>query len=304
MLASSPVADWYLSFSGTPITLAAAEQLLSSSCGTVSAELGDSDGNPHDGYYQPVSIIGQRDDVRLVLHTTLSLSSSSDPSGITGSCNVVVQAPSPASKRAAWRLLADAFATIGWTDYTLISNPAAIVDDAEAAGELETAARLRADITRALVAFAAQSAHVVLQSPRCDDLEAVLAAYRNPEHIVTVALGDCGLRTLPTNLARFPNIESLSVAERLLDGAILRGLSLPKLARLRLEGGFQRVTRADVLGFPALEILDLRNSALEDLDPEIAGVCPRLTRVDIEDTPLFRDARKLAVLRARWPQIT
>jgi hypothetical protein len=107
----------------------------------------------------------------------------------------------------------------------------------------------------------------------------------------------------PRAISQHRVVESRRALARRFDPA--RALAaLPKLARLRLEGGFQRVTRADVLGFPALEILDLRNSALEDLDPEIAGVCPRLTRVDIEDTPLFRDARKLAVLRARWPQIT
>ena len=63
----------------------------------------------------------------------------------------------------------------------------------------------------------------------------------------------------------------------------------------------RRVTKDELAGFPALEVLRLSDSPLESLDLAIIDVCPKLVRVYVENTPLEKNAAAMAELRARWP---
>lgn len=325
-------ADWYLSFGETrPITLEECQQVLSAFVGApVTTEIGEFSGNPRDGYARTVTITAQRtgDEIRLEMRLTQMERGPDDPLASTSLGGVTIHAPAAsfATKLAAWHALRDALVDIGCTDRTLVSCPSPIVDHAEAAGETTMAMRLRADITAALVAEAPRSRFSVsLMSPRADDLEAVLAAYVDPQAITSVSLEDCELRALPAGLARFPNIEQLSLVHNNIDvrelcrvslpkltslslngidGSALRGISLPTLTTLNVRGpALRKVSRDDLAGFPGLTVLVLCSSQLEELDPDIIEVCPKLRRVLIMDTPLARDEARIAVLRDRWQAV-
>jgi hypothetical protein len=304
------MADWNLAFhESRPITVESCAHALSAVVGgPVTTDVGPIGGNPRDFYYRSVTVTAQRpgSDMRVEMRLGQSLRSPDDPEPLVSFGGVTLQAPAEpfAARLALWHALRDALAAIGCTDRTLAANPAPIVDDAEAAGETAIAARLRADITAALIAEIPAHRSVTLSGTRPDDIEAVLEAYLRPEDIVTVSFSDCGLQALPAAFARFPNISCLYVAEDGLDGRTLRGVSLPKLDTLGLGGArIRRVTKDDLAGFPALVMLAIQGSPLDELDPEIIEVCPKLGRVVIANTPLGRDDRKMSVLRARWKQI-
>ena len=304
------MADWSLTFGETrPITIEMCEHVLSGVAGgPVNTDIGEFTGNPRDGYIRGVTITAQRPggEMRLEMRLTQSERGPGDPLSHTSIGIVTLHAPAAsfATKLATRHALRDALADIGCTDHTLVSMPAPIVDEAEAAGETATAARLRADITAALVAEAPSCRHVSLMSTRAEDIEAVLAAYVDPQAIRTVIFHDCGLNALPAGFARFPNVESLTFVENDIDGRALRGVSLPSLTNLYMGGsGIRQMSRADLAGFPMLARLLLQESQLRELDPDIIEVCQKLRRVLITNTPLARDARKIAALRARWKDV-
>ena len=297
------MADWQLSFrhpgSGS-LEIATCEQLVTDSVGNVTTEVGELSGNPRDFYSRSITIRGQRGDLKIELRADQGMRGANEPEPIISRVYLLVSAPY-ATKLAAWQALTTAFAKIGWIDDTLTSA-APIIDDATAAGDTSTVARIRAESAAALIEQARGCRYVSLQSPRTA-VEPILAAYQLPEDISGMSLSDCGLRALPANFDRFPNLENLALDEDAFAGSILRGVSLPKLLDLALNGkGIWRVIKEDLAGFPNLEILACHGN-LEDLDPEIIEVCPKLIRVDVNDTPLSRDDRKMTVLRARWPRM-
>ncbi len=302
-----PMADWYLTFKGArSIAIEACKRLLAAVVdGSVTLAVGELSGNPRDFYSRAVSVTGTRGAVHVALRASQGLRDAGDPEAILTDVSITLSSETAAypEKLATWRALETAFAAFGWSDQTLTLGAAPIVDDAEAAGDQATATSLRNRITTALIANASRTRHVSIASPRVD-VEPILAAYQEPEQIVSFSMSDCGLRTLPTGFARFPNLECLSFEDDTFDGSVLRGVSLPKLQRLSLCGkALRRVSKQDLAGFPALEILTLAGSPLESLDPDIVDACPQLTRVYVEGTPLSGNARAMAELRAHWPRM-
>lgn len=299
--------DWPLALRETqPITIEACERTLSALVGSpATVDVGSLSGSPRDGYNGVVRITAQRPgaDVRFEIAIMQSMRGPGDPEAHLSFCGVTLHAPSAsfAAKLDAWGALRDAFSQIGCKDCTLTWRPATIVDEAEALGDTAMVARLRADITAALVAEAPAYRHVCLQETRAD-IEAVLAAYLQPENIRTVTFENCRLSALPAGVVRsFPNVEHLSWADDAAEGRLLRGVSLPKVEQLYLRGpAVRRLSREDVAGFPLLTELLLPHNPLEDLDPDIIEVCPNLRRAVITYTPLAGDAPKLDALRERW----
>lgn len=297
------MASWLLSFAHPQsLSIEICERLMATFVGApVQLTIGELSGNPRDFYSRSITITGRRGDLEVTLSTSQAMRGDDDPEAIITHAYVTLQSDTYATKLAAWRELQDAFAAIGCCEQTLQMGAAPILDDAKAAGDETTANLLRDNIAGALVAQARLTRSVGITSPRVD-IEPILLAYEEPEHIVSFTLSDCGLRSLPVAFARFPNMKSLSLEEDAFDGSILRGVSLPKLESLRLAGkSLRRVTKDDLAGFPALEILSCINSPLEELDPNVIDVCPKLVRVYVQNTPLARNERAMADLRMRWP---
>lgn len=296
------VADWWLTFrERRPFTVDACARALSTVAGApATTALG-----PREGEQRSVTITALAPAGTLRIETKIRqwLGSRGEPSNVLHGTTLHAPDATFADKLAIWHALRDALAELGCTDATLADRPAPIVDEAEAAGELVTAARLRAEITAALVEYARACSNVRLISPRADDIDAILAAYRRPEQVTDVTLVDCELRELPASFARFTRIQRLTLVDAGIDGHVLRGAQLPRLTTLVLGGGVRHVHREDLAGCPDLEQLELANSQLVALDPDIVEVCRKLRRVAIASTPLDRDARSTALLRARWPAV-
>lgn len=303
MATFEPVADWYLSYMhAQSLSIAQCEQAIASVVGEVTTTLGELDGNPRDFYSRSVTIRGQRDDLALELSASQGLRGPDEPDPIISTVSVKASGPY-ARKLASWPAITAAFAKLGCTEYTYSNWSAPIIDEAEAEGDTATAGRLREQTQLALIDQARRCAHVSISAPRTD-VEPILAAYDAAERIVSVSFTDCRLTALPVGLARFPAIETLSLEEARLDGSALRGFVRPTLRDLAFRGaGLRRITREDVAGLPNLESLSCVNSGLEDLDPDILEVCPKLDRVYIDGTPLARDATKMATLRTLWPRM-
>lgn len=300
-----PLSDWSLSFRASqPFTLEACTRALSAIAGPVTADIGELVGNPRDFYSRSVSLAAQSRTRNVAMSISQAMMGDDDPNPINSIGSVTLRdAPgeSFATRLATWQALRDALANLGCADITLTGYPAAIVDDAVAAGDAATAARLRADITAALIAEAPAWRHVHLSSTRVDDIERVLAAYIDPLSIRTLILSRCGLRSLPAGCARFANTETLTFVEPDIDGTALRGVSLPRLESLDLSGsGVRQLGRDDLAGFPSLTGLYLQGSQLALLDPDIIKVCPSLRRVIVTNTPLERSENALADLQAQW----
>lgn len=298
------MADWQLYFQQSDaITVEDCARVLAQ-LGPVTTAYGQFSGNPRDFYTRSVDISAQRDDMTLVLHLLQSAQSVEDTAPLvqTGG-SLTMQAARFADKLATWRALRDGFAAIGCVDRTLAMSPGSIVDDAEAAGETALAAQLRRQITEALVADVPRGWNIYLQSTRPDDFEAILAAHPMPDRVNSIGFADCQLTALPAGLARFTNLEQLSIAEDRLDGAALRGLALPTLTTLSLTGsGLHQLSSADLAGFPRLETLHLQGSAIAAL--EIADACPVLRRVSFLYTPLSRDLDRIAALQAQRKDVS
>lgn len=294
--------DWYLSFlhDESLSTDACARAVESVAAAPAEIVVGEPDGNPRDFYARSVSITGRRDDLVVVMSASQSMYSPSDENGKITSVSITLRSAAYAAKLRAWRALQAAFAALGCRERTLENSAAEILDDAVAANDDDTARSLRAHILAALIEQAKITRSVGIRSPRVD-VEPILAAYRDPEGMVSFGLADCGLRALPAGFARFPNLEVLSLEEDAFDGDVLRGVSLPKLRDLRLGGrSLRRLTKDDLAGFPALEVLNLADTPLQELDAAILDVCPKLVRVYVDDTPLSRDAARWGALRKAW----
>lgn len=300
-----PLSDWSLSFRvSRPITLEACAHALSALVGPVTTDIGELAGNPRDFYSRSVGLTAQSGMRNIAMSIHQSMMGENDPNPIN-SIGIVTLRDAPgesfAIRLATWHALRDALADLGCADITLTAYPAQIVDDAVAAGDMATAARLRADITAALIAEAPAWRHIHLSSTRVDDIEAVLAAYIDPLSIRTIILSRCGLRSLPAGCARFANTETLTFVEPEVDGSALRGVSLPQLTSLDMScSGVQQLGRDDLAGFPSLAELYLQHSQLALLDPDIIEVCPNLRRVIVTNTPLDRSESALAALQAKW----
>jgi hypothetical protein len=301
---------WPLMFrESQPLTVEACEQALTAFAGAaVQTERPRFSGNPRDGYGRSLTITAPCPARNATLVLSLNQDAWSDEgdgaSTTLGTLRLDAPTASFATKYAAWQELRGVFAALGCTDQTLISYPAQIVDDAIAAGDTSTAARLRSEITAALVAHAKASSHyeVRLSSPRADDLEAVLEAY-DPARIVFLHLSDCGLRALPKAAARFPAIEILNLDHNAVDASVLR-ISLPKLYMMSLSYcAIASLHRDDLAGFPLLSNLTVSNGPLREIDASIIDVCPKLGSLDIRGTPLANDDAQLTALRARWPNV-
>ncbi len=296
------MADWYLSYvHPRSLSIAECEQALERAVAPVTTTVGELEGNPRDFYSRSVTARGTRGDLSFELTASQGLRGPDEPEPTISSVCVKVSGPY-ASKLAAWPVISAAFARLGCAESTYASWSAPIIDEADSEGDEATATRVRQETRAALIAQARRCAHVSITAPRCD-VEAILAAYEAAERIVSVSFTDCGLTALPAGLGRFPAIESLWLDEDLLDGSALRGFARP-LKELGLFGrGLRRIAREDLAGVPALEWLSCVGSGLEDLDLGIAEVCPNLKRIYLEDTPLAKDASRMAALRARWPGV-
>jgi hypothetical protein len=282
------VADWTFAFRGpAPITIETCRQALAAFAGgEVTVETSEFTGNPRDGYWRSVTITARHPDREMRLVMSLSQESwrDSEDGASTRLDRVELRGASASfgMKLATWHALREAFAALGWVDRTLTTWPAPIVDDAVAAGEGDVAARLRADITAALIAEANKPGlrEVRLWSPRADDLEAVLAAYPEPAQIVLMTLADVGIRALPKAFARFPNIEVLTLDGNELGDGALRGVSLPALYMLSLgRCPIRELGREDLAGFPQLAHLDVSGTGVQEVAADVGTVCPKLQRV-------------------------
>lgn len=296
-------AEWLLSY-GTPrsLSIAECERAMATAVDSITTTIGELEGNPRDFYARRVTIEGTRDGVALALSASQGMLVHDDPEPIISS--VTVRATGPAAQKlAAWPTITAAFERLGCVETTYAHHAAAIIDEADARGDVATATRVREATLAALVAQARHTAHVAIRAPRVD-VEPILAAYEAAERIVSVSLSDCGLTALPAGLARFPAIVWLSLHENGLDGSAFRGLARPALRELTLQGaGLRRFAKQDLEGLPALEALRCDQSGLEELDPDLIEVCPKLRRVSIDGTPLAADEARMVALRARWPLV-
>jgi hypothetical protein len=255
-----------------------------------------------DFFWQKVTLTARRPDGALELSLLLTDNDNPAPTTTVDGATMNANALPFAQKLAIWNALRDALAPLGCTEQWWPDHATSIVDDAEAAGEVAMAAALRARVTASFVERAKGADYISLWSQRLDDLEAVLAAY-DPALVTSVSVYDSELRTVPRSLARFANLTRLSLSEPI-DSAGLRGLALPKLEMLNLcDTRVDELRREDVAGFPELAQLYLCRCPLTALDPDIIEVCPKLARVVVTETPLDRDAAKMAVLRERWPGV-
>lgn len=204
-------------------------------------------------------------------------------------------------KRELWMQLQTMFATYGLVDETLEHGMAAIVDDADNAGESAYARELRREITRVWCRKCANQTSIDLFRTRPDDHEAIVRAPAAPELLQMVRLIDTRLTALPRNLARFENLTTLWIEEQPYDGHDLAGFRFPKLHTLYLgQSRVVALSRDQLVGFPELRRLRIHDCALDDLDLGIADVCPRLERLWIGNTPLSLDERRMAALATRF----
>jgi hypothetical protein len=138
---------------------------------------------------------------------------------------------------------------------------------------------------------------------RVDDVEALLLAIPDPEAKDELELANCRLGRVPAAIGRFTNLRTLTFVDDAPDLAGLRGASLPWLEKLVLESsGIRRIAREDVAAMPSLAEIDLTGSKIQELEPSIVDVCPRLRRVRLSQTALGFESRK-APLRERWPGV-
>ncbi|MCE9578353.1 MAG: hypothetical protein K8W52_34820 [Deltaproteobacteria bacterium] len=143
--------DWHLHFlQAQPITIEACERALSG-FGVVTTTFEPYTGNPRDFYARTVTLsaaLGDRG-VHVELRLQQAAWAPHDPAPIIAEGFVVVLRATSAPfaiKLATWHALRDALAALGCTDRTIEMKPIAIVDEARAAGDIQTAARLRAEI--------------------------------------------------------------------------------------------------------------------------------------------------------------
>ena len=299
--------DWHLGFHAPGGVDLARLRASIGALGPMTSEILDRSGNPRDGFFRKERIsVEHAAGMRFELEVGISewpVDGMEEPTEVRGA---TLRAPTAAfaAKLSAWQALRDTLAPLGYTDTTLAGRPGQIVDDAVAAGETALGARWRSEITATLIAAARKTSWLILQSQRPDDMNAVLAAYPEPEQVEKLYLDDCRLSALPASLARFVSIDRLGLDGAEIDGNALRVLSFPKLTYLTLRrSAVRELRREDLAGFPALDDLRLEQSQLRALDPGILEACPKLAQLVIIETPLVRDEAAIAALRARWPGV-
>lgn len=147
------MADWELTFR-TPthasIKIEACQQLLASIHGTeATTTYGPVEGNPYDSYWGGITLETTSADgaIRVVISLAQQLSSVTDPTPHVRVDGVYIREVDPnrpdyAAKRHAWCVLRAGFAALGYADETGPSG--LMIGDAEAAGDQETAAIVRA----------------------------------------------------------------------------------------------------------------------------------------------------------------
>ena len=103
------MADWHLVFHHpVSLTLATCEQVLNSVVDApVAVQIGELDGNPRDFYARPITMTGERGDVRVGFTTSQSMLDASDPAPIITHANVTLSSATAtfATKVAIWRAL-------------------------------------------------------------------------------------------------------------------------------------------------------------------------------------------------------
>jgi hypothetical protein len=299
---------WWLGFrAAAPVPIDQLERALAAVTGGCTASPGEWDGNPRDGWCRGFCLRAPAPGEGLVVEVRFTQQAQDrelPPPPETHRLAVTFEAPSLRARLAGWDSLREALASLGYADTTLEGSPARIVDELEEAGERALASTLRARITAALVALVPAYRHVALSDTRPDDLDAVLRAYLRPEDIVSISFTRLGLRALPSELARFPNVRVLTLHEDALDASALRSWSFPRLDQLVLGCAALRAVEADDLrGAPGLASLNLIGSSVERVDPGLVDVCPSLRSLRISGTPLAKDGPALARLRASWPDV-
>jgi hypothetical protein len=146
------VADWCLNFQRSePSTIEECERVLSGIAGPVTTTLDSYSGNPRDFYLRTITLTAEpgRSGLRIELVLYQHARAPDDPDPIlSAGITIALRGTSAlyATKLATWHALRDALARIGFTDRTIDMKPTMIVDDANAAGDVATATRLRAEI--------------------------------------------------------------------------------------------------------------------------------------------------------------
>ena len=302
--------SWSLRFAsadGAPHDVIA--QLLTAQFGTVSVSTDDWSGNPRDGYARGWTLrAGGREPGLAAVVTFVEHAQSQDSEGPPNTTSLAVELCADAlavhARLAQWHALAAAFAVLGYRDRSLLACPRQIALELDAAGLAAEAAKLRADVTLALLEAVTRDRSVTLARTCPDDLDRVLRAWVQPGEIVSVSFSRCGLTALPAALACFPNARFLYLDEPALDAFALDGWSFPRLEMLSLTGsGATRLTAEALRGLPAVQTIFLADTPLESVDPGVRVACPGLERLHLRATPLARDTARVAALERALPGV-
>jgi hypothetical protein len=306
--------DWYLRFhqsrptvfdgfelKSVRILIEEYERALSAAAGApVSTTAGPYSGNPRDFYSRELTLAASRgDQIRIELRIQQSAFSLDDPSPILGDSFIVVLRAPPASyaaKLAAWHALRDQLAEVGCVDRTVDSKPTSIVDEASAAGDLETATRLAEAIAEVQDAEreAERARRKRVEERRARDAE---RAARSPGPVPTPDPPPVSPVAKPVEPRVTFQGGVLEVAAGTVDAASLRAL---------IEGGAYRDATKVVLagtpigdegvaflarsgGFPSVTELHLGATGITDrgaraLAQEAVGL-DHLERLDLGDVP-------------------
>jgi len=285
------VTDWYLHFlQSQPITIEACERALSGLAGAVTTTFAPYRGNPRDFYTRAITLTAELGggglDIELQLQQAAWAPHDPQPI-ISDGLTVVLRATSApfAIKLATWFALRDALATLGCTDRTIDMQPTAIVDDAKAAGDLETAARLRKEIAsvrrreaavrRRITRLRAQDAARTAAAAPSAAAPPATVAPANPAALVSalpapdeqpVLQGD------PPALCMAFQAGRLAVASGILDAASLRAVIASGAYRSATAVSFTRAALDDEAvaylarsgGFPAVTELGLGGTGMTD----------------------------------------
>lgn len=125
--------------------------MLSGVAGAVTTTFGSFNGNPRDFYSRTITLTAEPrgSGLRIELELQQAAMAPNDPDPIISDGITVAlrgASASYATKLAMWHALRDALSQVGYIDRTIEQKPTMIADEAKAAGDLETAARVRAEI--------------------------------------------------------------------------------------------------------------------------------------------------------------
>ncbi len=248
--------DWYLYFRQTrptviegfaltsePILLAEYVQALAAAArAPVTTTAASYSGNPRDFYSREVTLTATCEErIQVELRAQQSALGPDDPAPILGdTLQVVLRAPlaSYAAKLATWCALRDELAKVGCVDRTAELKPTAIVDEARAAGDAETATRLAGEIAAVQEAERARAEHI--ESLRAERAELAAPAPAQPAKQAAPVAQPSVARGFEPRVTFHGGV--LEVAYGTADAAALRAL---------LEGGAYRdATKVVLVGSP------------------------------------------------------